>query len=46
MAEEVQNAAVNVPRAMFFTIFINGAFVSVLGAIDFLNLICDYGICL
>ena len=25
MAEEVQNAAVNVPRAMFFTIFINGA---------------------
>ena len=25
MAEEVQNAAMNVPRAMFFTIFINGA---------------------
>ena len=25
MAEEVQNAAINVPRAMFFTIFINGA---------------------
>ena len=25
MAEEVQDAAVNVPRAMFFTIFINGA---------------------
>lgn len=24
-AEEVQNASVNVPRAMFFTIFINGA---------------------
>lgn len=25
MAEEVQNAAVNVPRAMFFTICINGS---------------------
>jgi amino acid transporter len=25
MAEEVQNASMNVPRAMFFTIFINGA---------------------
>lgn len=25
MAEEVQNASINVPRAMFFTIFINGA---------------------
>lgn len=25
MAEEVQDAAINVPRAMFFTIFINGA---------------------
>ncbi|KAF2770780.1 amino acid transporter [Teratosphaeria nubilosa] len=25
LAEEVENAAVNVPRAMFFTIFINGA---------------------
>ena len=24
-AEEVQNASINVPRAMFFTIFINGA---------------------
>lgn len=25
MAEEVKNAAINVPRAMFFTIFINGS---------------------
>lgn len=25
MAEEVKNAAVNVPRSMFFTIFVNGA---------------------
>jgi amino acid transporter len=25
MAEEVQNASMNVPRAMFLTIFINGA---------------------
>ncbi|EMC93957.1 hypothetical protein BAUCODRAFT_216276 [Baudoinia panamericana UAMH 10762] len=25
MAEEVENASINVPRAMFFTIFINGA---------------------
>lgn len=25
MAEEVKNAAVNVPRAMFYTIFINGS---------------------
>lgn len=27
MAEEVKNAAVNVPRSMFFTIFVNGALV-------------------
>jgi len=25
MAEEVENARINVPRAMFFTIFVNGA---------------------
>ena len=25
MAEEVKNAAVNVPRSMFFTILVNGA---------------------
>ena len=43
MAEEVENAAMNVPRTMFFTIFINGAFVSLLRLTGFLNLIRDFG---
>ena len=39
MAEEVKNAAVNVPRSMFFTIFLNGA----LGIASFIALLFSVG---
>jgi amino acid transporter len=39
MAEEVKNAAVNVPRSMFFTIFLNGA----LGIASFIALLFSIG---
>ena len=39
MAEEVKNAAVNVPRSMFFTIFVNGA----LGIASFIALLFSIG---
>lgn len=39
MAEEVQNAAMNVPRAMFFTIFINGA----LGFVTYILVLYSFG---
>lgn len=39
MAEEVQDAAINVPRAMFFTIFINGA----LGFATYIFILYSFG---